>query len=137
MKKWKKLKQWTKEEEEVIKKHYDSHNFSSKTSVAVIIQIDLLKTLNSKRSLSAIWHRAHRLELKTYNFGDKKTEVNCQDCNKKIRVFNRYVGTGKALKCTKCKKQDRQLWAEIHRAELLEYYKKYYVEHKILVNGGM
>lgn len=130
---FKKLRFWTKEEDDIIKKYFFSlpHKFSSHQGSRFEKINEILKQNKfTDRTEKAISRRSYRLGLRSIVIKNEELiDTNCSDCSKKIEVKKRYFIRNTQHKCKECQDKKERLWYKTKRSQ--EYHRHYNKTHKL------
>jgi hypothetical protein len=123
-----KLKQWTKEEDDILRVIFENTKFRGNHEGGTHYKIK--KRLEKKgiiRTEKAVARRLNRLGLKFYEVKDKDQLIKCIDCNKSVLVSKRYLNREKNNKkyCSDCVKNHKHDWDKLHKEEVTKYQREY------------
>jgi hypothetical protein len=126
-----KLKQWTQEEDGILRFIFNNTSFMGRHgSSHEQIKIEL-ESYGLFRTTKAVSRRLNRLGLTFFSVNDQEVEVKCKDCKKLFKVSKRYLVRKNKIKyCKKCFKIHQHDWDLEHRAEVLAYHKEYHRSKK-------
>lgn len=124
---FKKLRQWTKEEDAILKANFytiNPFNFSSHHGSKFDKLNDLLKANGyTDRTPKAVSRRTYRLGLKSYNWNDESIKTYCHKCGVEIDHYKRY----KNPLCSECALKQKYAYTKSEKGKKYhaQYYKKW------------
>ena len=122
---FKKLKVWTKEEDEALKNFFTNIPLQYRGSKYELIRVLMNHKFNMEVTTKSVARRCNRLGLKNYTPKLKTKEVRCLDCKKVFSKAIKYINRGDDLRCPDCQVHKNRKWDIENRDRKLVYHKIY------------
>ena len=105
--KFKKMKQWTAKEDDIIKRYFHKIPFSRWHGSRFDTIKEKLKKAGYKRTNKSISRRSYRIGLKSHKKNNPTTIITCEECDKKYEKATKYSERDKRQRCPECQKINR------------------------------